>query len=185
MTDTDIVARQRADHARMDELIERYEQGDVAAKCEVFRGLVTLVTTHAFAEETVLFPAARKVLRERGEELTRTLEEEHQQVNELLAELDGHHAEDERVATSVPRLFAILRDDARREEDALLVDLAAAAPEQLESLGRAWEASRRVAPNRAHPAVPRRPPDDALVAPFFTIVDRLRSMRARILGRAQ
>ena len=185
MTDTDIVARQRADHARMNELIEAYERGDVAAKRDAFRELVTLVTTHAFAEETVLFPAARKVLDARGEQLTGALEDEHQQVNELIAELDGHGPDDARFVTKVPLLFGILRDDARREEDVLLVELADAAPGELESLGRAWEASRRVAPNRAHPAVPRRPPVNALVAPFLTIVDHLRSMRARVFGRPQ
>ena len=47
-----------------------------------------LVFAHAFAEEAVLWPAVRRVLPD-GEALTLRIEEEHQEVNELVAALDA------------------------------------------------------------------------------------------------
>jgi hypothetical protein len=64
---TSILARQRADHARLDRLIARAretaEAGGIAHQVAL-RALARLVFTHAFAEEAVLFPAARRVLPE-------------------------------------------------------------------------------------------------------------------------
>jgi hypothetical protein len=46
------------------------------------RAVARLVFTHAFAEESVLFPAARRVLPE-GDPLTLQIETDHQEVDEL------------------------------------------------------------------------------------------------------
>lgn len=49
--------------------------------------LCRLVFPHAFAEEAVLFPAARKVL-DPGEEVSREIEQEHQEINEVYAAVE-------------------------------------------------------------------------------------------------
>ena len=70
---TSILARQRADHARLDRLMARarttVQEGGIAHQVAL-RAVARLVFTHAFAEESVLFPAARRVLPE-GDPLTR------------------------------------------------------------------------------------------------------------------
>ena len=58
-----ILARQRADHARLDRLMDRARATRAAGGREhavALRAVARLVFTHAFAEESVLFPAARR-----------------------------------------------------------------------------------------------------------------------------
>jgi len=87
---TSILARQRADHARLDRLMARarttVQEGGIAHQVAL-RAVARLVFTHAFAEESVLFPAARRVLPE-GDPLTLRIETDHQEVDELVARLD-------------------------------------------------------------------------------------------------
>jgi hypothetical protein len=181
----DIVQLQREDHARLEQLILRY-QGSAQGRADTFRDLVNLVTTHAFAEETVLFPACRTHLEEEGDRLTGQIEQEHQQVNELLVSLQGHSPGDQAFEEGAAQLFAILRHDARQEEDVLLAALAPTVDaKELESIGSAWSAARAVAPNRAHPRVSRRPPGNVLAAPMLTLIDHARDALARRRGRAQ
>jgi hemerythrin superfamily protein len=71
-----ILVKQRADHARLDRLMDRARFTLTAGGREymvALRAVARLVFTHAFAEESVLFPAARKVLAE-GESLTLHIE---------------------------------------------------------------------------------------------------------------
>jgi hemerythrin superfamily protein len=76
---TSIGARQRADHERLDRLIAQaratHDSGG-AAHAKTLRALTRLVFTHAFAEEAVLFPTARRVLPE-GDPLTLHIESAH------------------------------------------------------------------------------------------------------------
>jgi hypothetical protein len=62
---TSILARQRADHARLDRLMARARETEAvggAAHAVALRAVARPVFTHAFAEEAVLFPAARRAL---------------------------------------------------------------------------------------------------------------------------
>src|SRR4051794_41295260 len=80
---TSILARQRADHARLDRLMARAratEGADPRAHAVALRAVARLVFTHAFAEEAVLFPAARRALPE-GDPLTLEIETDHQEVD--------------------------------------------------------------------------------------------------------
>jgi hemerythrin superfamily protein len=112
------VARQRADHARLDRLMQQARSTEARGGTDhavALRAIARLVFTHAFAEESVLFPAARRALPE-GDPLTLHIESDHQQVNELMVQLDrssstdpGHHA-------LLERTFAVLDDDVRTLE---------------------------------------------------------------------
>lgn len=182
---TSIIDIQRRDHAHMNSMIDDYEQA-TSNRAAIFRSLTDLVTTHAFAEETVLFPAARRALGRRGDDITGTIEAEHQKVNELLAGMNGHEPGDARFDEATLPLFAILRNDARQEEDVLLVELASAASaDELRAIGAEWRALKAVAPNRAHPGIPRRPPGNLLAALPLTVLDHVRDLRARLTGRSQ
>ncbi|MGW0424568.1 hemerythrin domain-containing protein, partial [Streptomyces sp. NPDC003015] len=56
-----VLARQRRDHAEMDRLMTQHQSlGDGEARERVLKETVQLVFSHAFAEETVLWPAARR-----------------------------------------------------------------------------------------------------------------------------
>ena len=65
-----ILMRQRRDHARLDTLMNRWLAGGADQELDVlWQDIVQLVFSHAFAEETVLWPVLRRVA-PNGEELT-------------------------------------------------------------------------------------------------------------------
>jgi hemerythrin superfamily protein len=174
---TSILARQRADHQRLDRLMARARataSGDVRAHAVALRAVARLVFTHAFAEEAVLFPAARRALPE-GDPLTLEIETDHQEVDELVTRLDRGDRSDPDHDELMHRTFAVLDHDVRTEEDRLLPRLQEVlGPRRLRLLGWQWELVRRISPTRPHPVVSRRPPGQTLSALPLTVLDRSR-----------
>jgi hemerythrin superfamily protein len=172
---TSILARQRADHARLDRLMARAratEGADPRAHAVALRAVARLVFTHAFAEEAVLFPAARRALPE-GDPLTLEIETDHQEVDELTVRLDRSNTADPGHGELLQRTFAVLDHDVRTEEDVLLPRLQQVlGPRRLRLLGWQWELVRRISPTRPHPVVSRRPPGQTLSALPLTVLDR-------------
>jgi hemerythrin superfamily protein len=143
-----------------------------------------LVFSHAFAEESVLWPVMRRVLPD-GEELTLRIESEHQEVNELVTELETLGHDDPRRAQRLSRLVEVLREDVRDEEDVLFPRLQERLdPHELRALGRRWDLVRRISPTRPHPAVSRRPPGNALSALPLSVLDRSRDVVDAVVRRA-
>ncbi|MEU1080678.1 hemerythrin domain-containing protein [Streptomyces sp. NPDC005908] len=175
--DDSILMRQRRDHARLDAMISRCQSEDLPAGelDALWLDIVQLVFSHAFAEETVLWPLLRRVAPD-GEALTRQVEEEHQEINELIARIE-RSPDDPRRAEWLQQAFALVRQDIRDEEDELLPHLRVAFDDRkLRRIGAAWEAVRATAPTRPHPGVPRRPPGNALRGVPLSALDRLRDL---------
>ncbi|WP_101524976.1 hemerythrin domain-containing protein [Nocardioides houyundeii] len=186
-----VLVRQKRDHVRLDALLERLPRAPGPEQDQVLHEIYRLVFPHAFAEESVLWPVVRRVLPD-GEALTRQVEQEHQEVNDLVTSLDGGRLGAEERAAVLERLVQVLREDVRDEEDALLPALQQRLDvRRLRRLGVAWELVRRTAPTRPHPVVSRRPPGNALAALPLTVLDRSRDLvdlgarRAPALGRAR
>ena len=169
-----VLVRQRDDHVELDRLLHELDGTTGAAQERVLRRIDRLVFTHAFAEESVLWPVLRRVLPD-GEALTLRVEQEHQEVNELVSTLETTPHDDPRRAGLLARLVHVLREDVRDEEDVLFprlqerVDAA-----ELRRLGRQWDLVRRISPTRPHPTVSRRPPGNALSALPLSLLDRAR-----------
>ena len=179
-----IIVRQRRDHERLRELVSRVRAASGAEQDEALTELCRLVFPHAFAEEAVLFPAARKVL-PAGDALSLDIEQEHQEINEVYAAVEASRHGDPGREALLERAFALLDADVREEEDELLPRLRAALDDHdLRRLGRSWELVRRTAPTRAHPAVSRRPPGQTLSALPLTVLDRSRDQLDRLARRA-
>jgi hemerythrin superfamily protein len=173
---TSVLVRQRTDHMELDRLLHELDGTTGTAQERVLRGIDRLVFSHAFAEETVLWPVVRRVLPD-GEALTLQVEEEHQEVNELVAELETLGSDDPRRAQRLARLVEVLREDVRDEEDVLFPRLQEALDAQaLRRLGAQWEVARRVSPTRPHPTVSRRPPGNALSGLPLSLLDRSRDL---------
>ncbi len=154
--DDSILMRQRRDHARLDAMMNRCLSEDLppGELDAVWTDIVQLVFSHAFAEETVLWPLLRRVSPD-GEELTRQVEAEHQAVNDLVARIE-RSPDDPRRAEWIRQAFALIRQDIRDEEDELLPRLRTAFDDRkLRRIGAAWEAVRATAPTRPHPGVRR------------------------------
>jgi hemerythrin superfamily protein len=172
-----VLARQRADHEELDRLLRALDGAEGgSAEEELLTRIDRLVFSHAFAEETVLWPVLRTVLAD-GEALTLRVEQEHQEVNELVAALERGGPADPRRPARLARLVEVLREDVRDEEDVLFPRLQeAVSPEELRRLGRRWEVMRRLSPTRPHPTVSRRPPGNALSGLPLTVLDRSRDL---------
>ncbi|WP_369175925.1 hemerythrin domain-containing protein [Streptomyces mutabilis] len=171
-----VLMRQRRDHARLDTMMNRWLAGGADEELDVlWQDIVQLVFSHAFAEETVLWPVLRRVAPD-GEELTGRVEEEHQAINELVARVE-RSPDDPRRAEWIQQAFTLIRQDIRDEEDELLPQLRDAfSDRRLRRIGATWEAVRAAAPTRPHPGVPRRPPGNALRGVPLSAFDRLRDL---------
>jgi hemerythrin superfamily protein len=171
-----VLVRQRDDHEQLDGLLRELDGSTGRTQEEVLTRIDRLVFSHAFAEETVLWPVVRRVLPD-GDELTRQVETEHQEVNELVAALEEGGVDHPERSARLARLVAVLREDVRDEEDVLLPRLQERlGAAELRRLGRQWALVRRVAPTRPHPTVSRRPPGNALSGLPLSLLDRSRDL---------
>ncbi|MGW0366961.1 hemerythrin domain-containing protein [Streptomyces sp. NPDC002990] len=175
-----VLARQRRDHAELDRLMNLYTHGSRSAseRRQILHDIIQLTFSHAFAEETVLWPALRRLAPD-GAELTSRVEEEHQEINALVAAIESTDPGDPRHEQWVEAAFDLIRQDIRDEEDLLLPRLQEAMgndPARLRRLGTAWEIVRRTAPTHPHPAVSRRPPGNALAGLPLSLFDRARDL---------
>lgn len=185
-----LLTRQRRDHERLDELLGRLAQTSGAAQDALLTEIGRLVFPHAFAEESVIWPLARRVLPD-GEAITLRIEQEHQQINDLWRRLESTPADDPERGPLLDRIVELLQEDVRDEEDDLLPRLQTRLDSPaLRRAGRAWTVVRHTAPTRPHPVVARRPPGNVLAALPLTVLDRARdridglSRTARLPGAA-
>jgi len=170
-----ILTRQKRDHIELDRLLRAVDTAGGQRRQELLTQVCRLVFPHAFAEESVLWPVARRVLSD-GEQLTVAIEREHQEINELFTALEKSNPDSAEHRALWTRIAALLREDVRDEEDVLLPRLRAALSDrQLVALGATWEVVRRTAPTRPHPVVSRRPPGNVVAALPLTVIDRLRA----------
>lgn len=169
-----VLVRQKRDHVELDRLLHAIDAASGAHRQDLVTALCRLVFPHAFAEESVLWPALRRMLPD-GPALTLRIEQEHQQINEMFTELECLDPDGEPYRALWSRVTEVLRDDVRDEEDELLPRLQGVASQRtLVGLGLAWEAVRRTAPTRPHPVVARRPPGNVVAALPLTVLDRSR-----------
>jgi hemerythrin superfamily protein len=180
-----VLARQKRDHIELDRLIHAVDESSGGQRQEYLNQLCRLVFPHAFAEESVLWPAIRRWLPE-GEQLTLEIEREHQEINELFTELETLDVDSEEFERLWgPRVVRLLREDVRDEEDRLLPMLQRGMSHRtLVQLGWAWQAVRNISPTRPHPVVARRPPGNVLAATPLTILDRSRDRLDQVSRRS-
>jgi hemerythrin superfamily protein len=179
-----VLVRQKRDHIELDRLLKAIDNVTGSERQGLINSLCKLVFPHAFAEESVLWPAVRAALPD-GEELTLQIEREHQEINELFTQLEQIGPDEPEHRVLFDRIAELLREDVRDEEDVLLPKLQdQISPDQLKRLGTQWEIVRRTAPTRPHPVVARRPPGNVLAALPLTVIDRSRDQLDRAARRS-
>jgi hypothetical protein len=178
-----VLSRQKQDHIRLDRLLQQLRQAPPGEEGAVLLPIFRLVFTHAFAEETVLWPVIRRVVPDGGH-FTLEVEREHQQINQLVTVLEGTPPGAPERARLIEQMIVLLFNDVRDEEDVLLPHLQEKlSRNQLRLLGVAWEAVRRISPTRPHPIVSRRPPGNVLAALPLSVLDRSRDRVDALLHR--
>jgi len=182
---TDLVSVLVTDHEEIKDYFRQLEaatSGD--ERRDVADALTAEVARHSVAEEMFVYPIAREVLDD-GDALVDEEIEEHSEAEELLKQwekMDGDDAEF--MATYQKIKEGLLHHIDEEEEPKLFPQLQKALPkDQLEDLGTAVTAAKKLAPTRPHPSAPDTPPLNALVGVPTGIIDRIRDkMSGRSTG---
>jgi hemerythrin superfamily protein len=179
--DQDVVDILTTDHHEVLDLVDRIPAADPGQRRDMADTVIAELMRHSVAEEMYVYPAMRDHLPE-GEEKVRHDIEEHQQLEELMKELEGVDAADPRFLEVLGRLVQVLRDHVSDEETEHFPELRAQlSAGDLAEMGRKVEAAKKAAPTRPHPAAPHSELFHKLVGPGVGMVDRLRD---KLTGRS-
>ena len=103
------------DHAKVSSLFDRIEPAtDATTRQQLFTQLKQELTIHAHIEETILYPALKAASETR--ELTEEAYEEHQEVKDLLAELEATPPDSEEWSDMIMELRENVEHHVEEEE---------------------------------------------------------------------
>ncbi len=177
----DVVDILTTDHHEVLALVGQIPTADPAQRRDMADTVIAELMRHSVAEEMYVYPAMRDHLPDGDSKVQHDIEE-HQQLEEVMKELEGIDAADPRFLEALGRLEAVLRDHISDEESEQFPVLRARlSSEQLLELGRKVETAKKAAPTRPHPAAPHSALFHKLVGPGVGMVDRLRD---KLTGRS-
>ena len=114
----DAITLLKEDHKTVEGLFKKFEQaGDRAVKTkrQLVDQMIKELTTHAYIEETVFYPAARKAAPDTTDHVLESIEEHHVVVW-MLSELATMDPADERFTAKVTVLIENVRHHVKEEE---------------------------------------------------------------------
>lgn len=163
------------DHRNVEALFEEILATNAKAKKQtIVRKIIKELSIHAAIEEQVFYPAVRDAVHESESEVLEALEEHHI-VKWVLAELDKMRPDDERFDAKVKVLCENVTHHVKEEETRLFKMVREhMSKSELDQLGRALEAAKRVAPTHPHPRAPDVPPANYVAGISTGLVDRAR-----------
>ncbi|HEX2030131.1 MAG TPA: hemerythrin domain-containing protein [Actinomycetota bacterium] len=165
------------DHRTVEKLFGQWEAlgtGDQEERRRVAREIIRELAIHAAVEEQFLYPTVRDRVPD-GQNLFEQSLEEHQRVERILDELDKAEPADPGYDEKVGQLIRDVSEHVREEENDLLPKLReAVGQEDLDRVGNAMEAAKKLAPTHPHPAAPSTPPGNLVAGPAAGVVDRIR-----------
>ena len=182
----DAIAMLKTDHAEVEKLFKRFEKlgprakktkGDIADK------VVAALSQHAVIEEQVLYPTVRERLPDEDELVLEALEEHHV-AKWLLSELHDLTPDDERFDAKFTVLAENVRHHVKEEEGELFPKLRKEfTRSELDELGKALAAAKKVAPTTPHPRAPDEPPDNLLALAAQRPLEAARRAVGAVAGR--
>ncbi|WP_418960799.1 hemerythrin domain-containing protein [Streptomyces tritici] len=139
----------REDHKTVEKLFKEFERaGDDAhdRKRDIADEVIRELTTHAWIEERVFYPAARETAPETTDHVLESVEEHHT-VLWMLSELRGLDPKDERFDAKMTVLMEYVRHHVEEEEKEWFPEVRKAmGRKRLLALGERMEADRATAP---------------------------------------
>ena len=175
--DDDVIAELMVDHREVEELFAKIEgEQDADDRQETFEQIIAELVRHSVAEESWLYPAIEDKL-PNGKEIADKERSDHQEVEEMLKQLEGEdpHAPESR--PTLTKLITSLRAHIQDEENNLFPALRAHATEQeLRELGDKVRTTKKAAPTRPHPSAPRGELARKTLGPVVGLVDRTRDL---------
>lgn len=177
----DVVDILTADHREMIELLGEIKHAtDPAQRRDLADTLIAEVMRHAVAEEMYVYPAVEAGVPNGAEQVEHD-KEEHQEIVELMKQIEGIDASDQAFMTCIQQLEAQLRHHADDEETEQFPQLRAHfGSGQLVELGEKVQKAKKLAPTRPHPTAPHSELFHKTVGAGVGMIDRLRD---RLTGR--
>jgi hemerythrin superfamily protein len=178
--DQDVVDILTTDHHEVLDLIGQIPGADPGQRRDMADTVIAELMRHSVAEEMYVYPAMREHLPD-GEAQVQDDIEEHQQLVEVMKELEDVDSADPRFLPTLGRLEQVLRHHVSDEENEQFPQLRARLTrEQLVEIGGKVEAAKKAAPTRPHPSAPHSALFHKTLGPGVGLVDRLRD---KLTGR--
>ena len=172
------------DHREVEQLFQRFEQVQGEQRRQVAESIIRELAIHSEIEKLHLYPTLREALGEEGQRLTEHSLEEHQRVEEALAELDRSlgGAATQPFAERMQTVVREVRQHVEEEEGEIFPKLRRALDlGRLNEMGARMEESKGRVPTHPHPSAPNQGVAHEVMGRAAGIVDRVRD---RIAGRA-
>jgi hemerythrin superfamily protein len=169
-----------AQHRDVEQLWKHLEvahrDADLELEQDLGRRIIAMLSQHDALETMILYPVLRGL--DGGDFLADHALEEHREIRELLAEVDGKDLEDEREFRTLARAIDLVQGHVEEEEGTLFPALRAVGQERLYEMGDAMEKAMHVVPTHPHPSTPDSGIGAALMGTVAGVVDRARDALA-------
>jgi hemerythrin superfamily protein len=177
----DVIDILTADHHEVLALVGQIPTADPGQRRDMADTVIAELMRHSVAEEMYVYPAMRDKLPDGAAKVAHDTEE-HQQLEEIMKELEGVDSADPRFLEVLGRLEAVLRDHVSDEERDQFPQLRShLSTAELVEMGGKVQTAKKAAPTRPHPAAPHSELFHKLVGPGVGMVDRLRD---KLTGRS-
>ena len=172
--EADVIDILTTDHREMIELISRIESTlDASQRRDLADTVIAEIMRHAVAEEMYVYPAIEEHLPD-GPEEVRHDKQEHQDIVELMKQIENADASAQQFMVLIRQFEAQLRHHIQDEEADQFPRLRAHIPrEKLFDMGQKVATAKRLAPTRPHPSAPHSELFHKTVGPGVGMVDRL------------
>jgi len=150
--------------------------GDEDSKVRWRNQFVWELARHSLGEELVVYPAMEKHLGAQGKKLADKDRAEHQEVKNILYEIQKMDVGKIEFDTKLDQLMKSLSQHIKEEErDDLPALEKAIGPDKSESMGKSFNRTKLFVPTHSHPSAPNKPPFETVVglmtAPMDHILD--------------
>lgn len=125
----------RDDHETVRELFRQYRADDSAKRQATADQALMELEIHSKLEEEIFYPAFRQRSGQEGREQVAEAYEEHAQVDQLVAQLQGMHVSDPRFQQMFQELMQNVEHHVKEEEAELLPEAEELMGDQLDQLG--------------------------------------------------
>ena len=169
------------DHREMIELLDQIKAAsDSGRRRDLADALIAEVMRHAVAEEMYVYPVVEERV-PNGSEMVEHDKEEHQEIVEVMKQIESLDASDASFMTRIQELEGQLRHHATDEESEQFPKLRShIGNSELLQLGEKVEAAKKLAPTRPHPMAPHSELFHKTIGPGVGMIDRLRD---KLTGR--
>jgi hemerythrin superfamily protein len=172
----DAIEMLTTDHREVEQLFRQYEAAgnDDNVAHHAAEQIIRELSIHAAVEEMILYPMIRKIDPKQNDLVDHSLEE-HQEVKELLAKVDGRPANDPEIRQVFATLKSSVEEHVAEEEGKLFPALRShVKQDELMQLGEQMAKAKATAPTHPHPNAPNTPPGNIVAGPLAAMADKVR-----------